>query len=129
MAAGDPIHASTEARHHQRYTMSTAPVPPAYPPPSYVPFPDPAQEWRDSTQLSILQDIVQSQQKQLEDQQEILLAQQQEVQGTKDKVETMRNELSIVKNWCYWLEKTVEAVVSRNDSSSKVLFFIHTTFL
>ena len=95
--------------------MSTAPVPPAYPPPSYVPFPDPAQEWRDSTQLSILQDIVQSQQKQLEDQQEILLAQQQEVQGTKDNVETMRNELSIVKNWCYWLEKIVEAVVSRRN--------------
>ena len=73
--------------------MSTTPVPPAYPPPSYVPFPDPAQEWRDSTQLSILQDIVQSQQKQLEDQQEILLAQQQELQGTKDKIETMHNEL------------------------------------
>ena len=44
-----------------------------------------------------------------------MLAQQQELQGTKDKVETMRNELSIVKNWCYWLEKTIEAVVSRND--------------
>ena len=39
----------------------------------------------------------------------------QELQGTKDKVETMQNELSIVKNWCYWLEKTVSAVVSRND--------------